>query len=178
LDRAIEIARRAGLPLKVAAKIYDEDRAYFQSTIAPLLNESRSFVEFVGEVGGERKDEFLRGAAALLFPIDWPEPFGLVMIEALACGTPVIAWRNGSVPEIIDHGVTGFVVDSFDEATRCVERLSEIRRSECRRAFEEHFDSRRMALDYVGVYRHLAADFAAGVRPRILTKNQYDPISR
>ncbi len=166
------------MPLKVAAKIYDEDRAYFQSTIAPLLNESRSFVEFVGEVGGERKDEFLRGAAALLFPIDWPEPFGLVMIEALACGTPVIAWRNGSVPEIIDHGVTGFVVDSFDEAITCVGRISEIRRSECRHAFEEHFDSRRMALDYVGVYRRLAADFAAGVRPRILTKNQYDPISR
>jgi glycosyltransferase involved in cell wall biosynthesis len=178
LDRAIEIARRAGLPLKVAAKIYDEDRAYFQSTIAPLLNESRSFVEFVGEVGGERKDEFLRGAAALLFPIDWPEPFGLVMIEALACGTPVIAWRNGSVPEIIDHGVTGFVVDSFDEAITCVGRISEIRRSECRRAFEERFDSRRMALDYVGVYRRLTADFAAGVQPRILTKNQYDPISR
>ena len=120
----------AGVPLKIAAKIYDEDRAYFQNTIAPLLNESRSFVEFIGEIGGERKNEFLRGASALLFPIDWAEPFGLVMIEALACGTPVIAWRNGSVPEIIEHGVTGFVVDSVDEATACVGRISEIRRAE------------------------------------------------
>jgi glycosyltransferase involved in cell wall biosynthesis len=164
LDRAIEIARRAGVPLKVAAKIYDEDRTYFQTTIAPLLNENRSLVEFIGEVGGERKNEFLRGALALLFPIDWAEPFGLVMIEALACGTPVIAWRNGSVPEIIEHGVTGFVVDSVNEAIACVGRIAEIRRAECRRAFEERFDSRRMALNYVSVYRRLTANFAAGAR--------------
>jgi len=164
LDRAIEIARRAGVPLKVSAKIYDEDQPYFQSTIAPLLSASRSFVEFIGETGGERKNEFLRGASALLFPIDWAEPFGLVMIEALACGTPVIAWRNGSVPEIVEHGVTGFVVDSVHEATTCVGRISEISRAECRRAFEERFDSRRMALDYVSVYRRLTTDFAAGAR--------------
>jgi glycosyltransferase involved in cell wall biosynthesis len=178
LDRAIEIARRAGVPLKVAAKIYAEDRAYFHSTIAPLLNETRSFVEFIGEVGGERKNEFLRGASALLFPIDWPEPFGLVMIEALACGTPVIAWRNGSVPEIIEHGVTGFVVDSVSEATACVARISEIRRAHCRRAFEERFDSRRMALDYVTVYRRLIADFAAGARLPAPQEDPYEPQSR
>ena len=104
------------MKLKVAAKIYPEERDYFQQIIEPLLHESRSFVEFVGEVGGREKDEFLGNAYALLFPIDWPEPFGLVMIEALACGTPVIAWRNGSVPEVIDDGVTGFVVDSIEQA--------------------------------------------------------------
>jgi glycosyltransferase involved in cell wall biosynthesis len=178
LDRAIEIARRAGVPLKVSAKIDDEDRAYFQNTIAPLLNESRSFVEFIGESGGERKNEFLRGASALLFPIDWAEPFGLVMIEALACGTPVIAWRNGSVPEIIEHGVTGFVVDSIDEATACVRRISEIQRAECRRAFEERFDARRMALDYVDVYRRLTADCAAGDRLGYPYEDLYEPQSR
>ena len=112
LDRAVEIARRAGMKLKVAAKVYPEERDYFTQTIEPLLNESRSFVEFVGEVGGREKDEFLGNAYAMLFPIDWPEPFGLVMIEALACGTPVIAWRNGSVPEVITDGSTGFVVDT------------------------------------------------------------------
>jgi glycosyltransferase involved in cell wall biosynthesis len=178
LDRAIEIARRTGVPLKVSAKIYDEDRAYFENTIAPLLNESRSFVEFIGETGGERKNEFLRGASALLFPIDWAEPFGLVMIEALACGTPVIAWRNGSVPEIIEHRVTGFIVDSVDEAIPCVGRISEIKRSECRRAFEERFDSRRMALDYVSVYRRLIADCAADARVPAAYENLYDPMSR
>jgi glycosyltransferase involved in cell wall biosynthesis len=177
LDRAIEIARRAGVPLKVAAKIYDEDRIYFQTKIAPLLNENRSFVEFIGEVGGELKNEFLRGAAALLFPIDWAEPFGLVMIEALACGTPVIAWRNGSVPEIIGHGLTGFVIDSVGEAAACVGRLSEIARSECRRAFEQRFDSRRMALDYVGVYRQLMADFMTGARMADNRRDLYEPNS-
>jgi glycosyltransferase involved in cell wall biosynthesis len=157
LDRAILIAGRAGIPLRVAAKIYPEDRDYFHSKIEPMLNESRSFVEFIGEVGGERKDEFLRGAAALLFPIDWTEPFGLVMIEALACGTPVIAWRKGSVPEIVEHGRTGFVVDSIDEAVDCVGRIPETARAACRQAFEARFDSRRMALDYVAVYRRLVA---------------------
>jgi glycosyltransferase involved in cell wall biosynthesis len=175
LDRAIEIARRAGMPLKVAAKIYDEDRPYFQSTIAPLINESRSFVEFIGEIGGEPKNEFLRGASALLFPIDWAEPFGLVMIEALACGTPVIAWRNASVPEIIEGGVTGFVVDNVEDATACVGRISEIRRSDCRSAFEERFDSRRMALDYVTVYRRLIDNFTAGMRLPDSYRDLYEP---
>jgi glycosyltransferase involved in cell wall biosynthesis len=165
LDRAIEIATNAGIPLKVAAKIYEEDRAYFQSDIAPLLKKHQSQVEFIGEVGGERKDEFLRDALALLFPIDWAEPFGLVMIEALACGTPVIAWRNGSVPEIIEHGVTGFVVDNLRDALASLGRIPEISRSACRRAFEERFDSRRMALEYIAVYRRLIGDFPAAARP-------------
>jgi glycosyltransferase involved in cell wall biosynthesis len=178
LDRAIEIAGLAGVPLKIAAKVYDEDRAYFQSTIAPLLAKNRSFAEFIGEVGGERKNEFLRGASALLFPIDWAEPFGLVMIEALACGTPVIAWRNGSVPEIIEHGVTGFVVESVEEAATCVKRISEINRAECRRRFEERFDSRRMARDYVDVYRHLIADSMARAGTPIHLECVYEPQPR
>src|SRR5262249_50817666 len=135
LDRAIEIARLAGKKLKVAAKIYDEDRSYYQHAIEPLLQESRSFVEFVGEVGGRDKDELIGGAEALLFPIDWPEPFGLVMIESLACGTPVIAWCNGSVPEIIDDGVTGFVVDNIEDAVLAVESVGRIDRAACRRTF-------------------------------------------
>ena len=128
LDRAIEIARRAGMKLKVAAKIYPEERDYFDQTIEPLLHESRSWVEFIGEVGGREKDEFLGNAYALLFPIDWPEPFGLVMIEAMACGTPVIAWRNGSVPEVMDDGVTGFVVDGVEEAVEAVGRVAGLSR--------------------------------------------------
>src|SRR5262249_42601699 len=140
LDRAIEIARRAGRKLKVAAKIYPEERDYYQQAIEPLLHESRSFVEFVGEVGGREKDEFLGNAYAMVFPIDWPEPFGLVMIEALACGTPVIGWRCGSVPEVIADGVTGFVVDSLDQAVQAVEHIADLSRHACRAAFEERFD--------------------------------------
>ena len=115
LDRAIAITRLTGMKLKVAAKIYPEEREYFKHTIEPLLKQSGSLVEFLGEVGEEAKDAFLGNAHALLFPINWPEPFGLVMIEAMACGTPVIAWRNGSVPEVIDEGATGFIVDSVAE---------------------------------------------------------------
>jgi glycosyltransferase involved in cell wall biosynthesis len=155
LDRAIEIARLSGIRLKVAAKIYPEEREYFAQVIEPLLEQSNSFVEFIGEVGGREKDEFLGGAAALLFPIDWAEPFGLVMIESLACGTPVIAWRNGSVPEIIENGVTGFVVEDMEQAVRGVGRLSGLSRSICRRVFEERFDASRMATDYLEVYRRL-----------------------
>jgi glycosyltransferase involved in cell wall biosynthesis len=155
LDRAIEIARRTGMKLKVAAKLYPEERAYFTQTIEPLLQESRSFVEFVGEVGGREKDEFLGNAYAMLFPIDWQEPFGLVMIESLACGTPVIAWRNGSVPEIIQDGVTGFVVDSVEEAVDAVGRVAWLDRPVCRKTFEERFDASRMARDYVNAYRRL-----------------------
>jgi glycosyltransferase involved in cell wall biosynthesis len=118
LDRAIEIARGAGKRLKVAAKIDPTDREYFQKDIAPLLEASQSFVEFIGEVGGTEKDEFLGRASALLFPIDWPEPFGLVMAEALACGTPVIAWNNGSVPEVIEHGKTGFIIEGIADPSR------------------------------------------------------------
>jgi glycosyltransferase involved in cell wall biosynthesis len=158
LDRAIEIARRAGRTLKVAAKIYPEERDYYTQTIKPLLHQSRSFVEFLGEIGGRDKDEFLGNAAALLFPIDWAEPFGLVMIEALACGTPVIAWRCGSVPEVIADGVTGFVVDSLEQAVQAVKRIADLRRYACRTAFEERFDTARMTQDYLEVYRRLVHD--------------------
>ncbi|MBC8167507.1 MAG: glycosyltransferase family 4 protein [Bryobacteraceae bacterium] len=153
LDRAIEIAQGAGLRLKVAAKIYDEDSNYFHNFIEPLLERSSSFVEFIGEVGGEEKDRFLRNARALLFPINWAEPFGLVMIEALACGTPVVAWRKGSVPEIIHDGLTGYVVSSVNDAIDAVRKITRIDRELCRRRFEERFDSRRMASDYVEIYR-------------------------
>ncbi|HEV3004704.1 MAG TPA: glycosyltransferase family 4 protein [Pirellulales bacterium] len=164
LDRAIAIARRTGMRLKVAAKIYSEERGYFHDTIEPLLRESASFVEFIGEVGGREKDRFLGNAKALLFPIDWPEPFGLVMIEALACGTPVVAWRNGSVPEVIDDGVTGFIVESEDEAVRAVERVESLSRRACRAAFDARFDVARMANDYVEVYRRVAYHGAAPSR--------------
>jgi glycosyltransferase involved in cell wall biosynthesis len=165
LDRAVEIARRTGLRLKVAAKIYPEERDYYQQTIEPLLHECRSFVEFVGEVGGRKKDEFLGNAYAMLFPIDWPEPFGLVMIEALACGTPVIGWRCGSVPEIITEGITGFVVDSIDEAVEAVRRVEWLDRLQCRKVFEERFNSARMAQDYLQVYRRLAHSVGHKAKP-------------
>jgi glycosyltransferase involved in cell wall biosynthesis len=156
LDRAIAIACRAKLPLKIAAKIYPSERDYYKQTIEPLLHECRSQVEFIGEVGGRDKDEFLGNARALLFPIDWPEPFGLVMIEAMACGTPVIAYRQGSVPEVMMDGLTGFIVDTEDEAVRAVGRVAELDRQACRRVFEERYDAARMAHDYVEVYRRLS----------------------
>jgi glycosyltransferase involved in cell wall biosynthesis len=164
LDRAIEITRRTGRQLKVAAKIYDEDRSYYQSSIEPLLRECKSFVEFVGEVGGDDKDKLMGDAYALLFPIDWPEPFGLVMIESLACGTPVIAWNNGSVPEVIASGETGFVVDSIDEAVSAVGEVRHLSRHACRQAFEERFDASRMARNYVDVYSRLVDRAYTGVR--------------
>jgi len=155
LDRAIEIARRSGRQLKVAAKIYNEDRSYFQSSIEPLLRESKAFVEFVGEVGGKTKDELIGNALALLFPIDWAEPFGLVMIESLACGTPVIGWNKGSVPEILTCGKTGFVVDTIDDAVTAVEAVAGLSRHRCREEFERRFDAKRMASEYVDVYSRL-----------------------
>jgi glycosyltransferase involved in cell wall biosynthesis len=161
LDRAIAIAQRTGRKLKVAAKVYPEDRAYFAQTIEPLFREAGSLVEFIGEVGGKDKDEFLGNAYALLFPINWPEPFGLVMIEAMACGTPVIAWRNGSVPEVIDDGETGFIVESVEEAVRAMGRVSELSRRTCRQVFERRFEAARMARDYVEVYRQLVHDNTA-----------------
>jgi glycosyltransferase involved in cell wall biosynthesis len=152
LDRAIEIARRTDIPLVVAAKIYPEEEGYFKTRIEPLLRECGPLVRLIGEIGEASKGEFLRGARALLFPIDWEEPFGLVMIEALACGTPVIAWRRGSVPEVIEDGVTGFVVDDLDAAVRAVRRIEAIDRRECRASFERRFTASRMALQYVDVY--------------------------
>jgi glycosyltransferase involved in cell wall biosynthesis len=155
VDRAIEIARRAGVPLKIAAKIYPEERSYFEQTLAPLIRASGPLVEFVGEIGDRERDELLGGATALLFPIEWAEPFGLVMIEALASGTPVIAWRRGSVPEVLEDGVTGYVVDSVEEGVRAVARIESLSRAICRRVFEERFDASRMARDYLAVYRGL-----------------------
>jgi glycosyltransferase involved in cell wall biosynthesis len=155
LDRAIAIARCCGMKLRIAAKIYPEERTYFTQTIEPLLQAAGSLVEFVGEIGGKDKDEFLGNACALLFPIDWPEPFGLAMIEALACGTPVIAFRNGSVPEVLDDGVTGFIVDTVQEAARAVDRIPTLSRQTCRSVFEKRFNAARMARDYLEVYRRL-----------------------
>jgi glycosyltransferase involved in cell wall biosynthesis len=161
-DWAIEIARRAGMPLKIAAKVDRADRDYFKEQIEPLLKQSEPLVEFVGEIGGAAKDEFLGNAAALLFPIDWPEPFGLVMIEAMACGTPVIAFPRGSVPEVIDEGVTGFVVPDVGAAVRAVGRIGELDRRRCRQVFEERFSAERMARDYLAAYRRLAGPPAGG----------------
>jgi glycosyltransferase involved in cell wall biosynthesis len=155
VDRAIEIAQRAQVELRIAAKIYPEERVYFEEKIVPLLRRARRWVEFIGEIGGAEKDEFLGSARALLFPIDWAEPFGLVMIEALACGTPVIGWRNGSVPELITDGCTGFVVGSLEEAIRAVDRIGGLSRQTCRAEFERRFDAARMAEDYAQVYRSL-----------------------
>ncbi len=161
------------MPLKVAAKIYPEDRAYYESMIAPLLEESRTFVEFIGEVGGRDKDELLGNAYALLFPIDWPEPFGLVMIEALACGTPVIAWRCGSVPEVITDGVTGFVVDNIAEAVAAVGQVAGLSRRVCRDVFEQRFDAARMAGDYLQIYRRLVP--GGSERPRSAARAAESP---
>jgi len=152
-DRAIDIANRAGMELKIAAKVDAVDRDYFEQQIKPLLD--NPLVEFIGEIGEMEKGGFLGNARALLFPIDWPEPFGLAMIEALACGTPVIAYRRGSVPEIIEDGVTGFVVNDEQEAVEAVARLHTIRRRRCRKEFERRFSSHRMAADYLEVYEQL-----------------------
>ncbi|HTX04205.1 MAG TPA: glycosyltransferase family 4 protein [Steroidobacteraceae bacterium] len=155
LDRAIAIAQRAGLPLKIAAKIDDADREYFVRQVEPLL--ASPGVEYIGEIDERAKTELLGGALALLFPIDWPEPFGLAMVEAMACGTPVIAFGLGSVPEVVDSGITGFVVSSIDEATVCVERARRLDRRQCRQQFERRFSAARMARDYCSIYRNCEA---------------------
>jgi glycosyltransferase involved in cell wall biosynthesis len=154
VDRAIEIAGRTGMPLKIAAKIYPDERLYYEERLAPLIKAS-PFVEYLGEIGHDDRDVLLGHAAALLFPIEWPEPFGLVMIEALACGTPVIAWRRGSVPEVLEDGLTGFIVESIDEAVEAVGRLDRVNRRTCRCVFEQRFDAGRMARDYVRVYERM-----------------------
>jgi glycosyltransferase involved in cell wall biosynthesis len=154
-DAAIRIAQKAGMPLRIAAKVDDVDRRYFEELIKPLL--AAPNIEFIGEIGDHQKAEFLGNASALLFPIAWAEPFGLAMIEAMACGTPVIAFRRGSVPEIVDDGVTGFIVDGEDEAAQAATELSRIDRARVRRVFEQRFTARRMAEDYLDVYRRLIA---------------------
>ena len=152
-DRAIRIARAAGVPLKIAAKVDKVDEDYFRNDILPLIDGPG--VEFIGEINERQKTKFLGEAAALLFPVDWPEPFGLVMIEAMACGTPVLAFRCGSIPEIIEDGVTGKVVDSEEEAVAALPAVFSYDRRAVRRRFEERFTTARMAKDYVGIYRRL-----------------------
>lgn len=155
LDRAIEIARAAGMPLKIAAKIDKADQEYFDACIRPLLDGPN--IEFVGEVGFPQKNEFLGNAAALLFPISWPEPFGLVMIEAMACGTPVIAYPFGSVPEVVAEGVSGYVVPDMQGAIEAVKKIDRIDRKKVRKHFEQHFTADRMAQEYLKIYERLVS---------------------
>jgi glycosyltransferase involved in cell wall biosynthesis len=156
VDRAIAIARRVGLPLKVAAKIDAQDKAYYEREIEPLLRGAN--VEFVGEINDAQKPEFLGNARALLFPIDWPEPFGLVMIEAMACGTPVVAWNRGSVPEVLEEHVAGRIVDNEDDAVAATREVLGYDRAAVRGVFERRFTARGMADRYVQLYHQLARD--------------------
>jgi len=156
VDRAIAIALAAGLPLKIAAKIDRVDEVYFRSEIEPLLRQPG--IDYIGEIDDRRKGAFLGGARALLFPIDWPEPFGLSMIEAMACGTPVLAFRNGAVPEVIDEGVTGHIVDKVDEAVAMLGAVLALDRRRVRQRFDERFTARRMAQDYVKIYERVIGD--------------------
>jgi glycosyltransferase involved in cell wall biosynthesis len=158
-DRAVAIAQRLGLPLHMAAKVGAADEAYFRSVVVPLLDDP--LVEFVGEIGDADKAEFLGNARALLFPIDWEEPFGMVMIESMACGTPVVAFRAGAVPEVIEHGTTGFVVDSIEAAISATASACTLDRVSVREAFERRFLARRMALDYERIYRELVTEGAS-----------------
>ena len=153
VDRAIEIAKRTGMPLKIAAKVDNADRKYFEKAIRPLLDDP--LVEWIGEVGESDKQFLLANACALLFPIDWPEPFGLVLVEAMACGTPVIAYRCGSVPELVDEGVTGFIVDDLNAAVEAVAKAQTLDRIACRRRFEERFSVKHMAHCYLEIYERI-----------------------
>jgi glycosyltransferase involved in cell wall biosynthesis len=157
-EDAIRIARAARMPLRIAAKIPRAETAYFKKNLEPLVDGEA--IQLVGEVDDAKKEPFLGGAAALLFPIDWPEPFGLVMIEAMACGTPVIAYRRGSVPEVVEHGETGFIVENEAQAVAAVGELAKLDRRRVRARFEERFIAGRMAQQYQDRYRELAA--AAG----------------
>ena len=154
VDRAIEIAKRVDMPLKIAAKVDPADRRYFKREIEPLLNNPH--IEWLGEISDKDKDEFVGNAYALLFPIDWPEPFGLVMIESMACGTPVVAYAGGSVAEVMDDGVTGFVVNEMEQAAEATRRVGDLNRARCREVFDKRFTASRMASDYVNVYTRLA----------------------
>jgi glycosyltransferase involved in cell wall biosynthesis len=159
---AIEIARRAGLRLKVAAKVDPVDQDYFDQQVRPVLDQS-PHVEFIGEINDAQKQDFLGRAKALLFPISWPEPFGLVMIEAMACGTPVIAFKSGAVPEILEDGLTGFVVETVEEAAEAVDSLDLLFRPTIRSRFEERFNVRAMARDYLEIYKKLRTSERAAV---------------
>lgn len=161
-DRAIEIAKRVQIPLKIAAKVDRVDVHYFEMVVEPLLRDP--LIEFVGEIGDGEKEEFLGNAYALLFPIDWPEPFGLVMIEAMACGTPVVAYRGGAVSEIMEQGHTGFIVKGLEDAVEAVRRIPELSRKRCREVFEQRFTATRMAHDYVQVYHRLVKSRRNGIQ--------------
>ena len=150
------------MPLKVAAKVDRADQDYYDEQIKPMIKAAN--VDYIGEIADKDKSEFLSGAIALLVPIDWPEPFGLVMIEAMACGTPVIAFNRGSVPEVIDDGLTGFIVEDINGAIGAVDRLDHLSRAKIRTHFEKHFTARRMAQDYLAVYRSLADSLAPHLR--------------
>lgn len=165
-DRAIEIARRCGLPLQIAAKVDRVDQEYYKAKIAPMLDDP--LVEFIGEIGDAEKGSFLANAAALLFPIDWPEPFGLVIIEAMAAGTPVIAFRCGSVPEIVEDSVTGFIVDDIDSAAAAARLAVRLDRRAIRRRFEERFSAERMARDYLAVYDEV---LSGGFEPLVVEQD-------
>ena len=158
-EAAIRIAQTAGIPLRIAAKVPRGEKGYFKDKLEPQIDGDR--VQLTGEVNDHTKEKFLAGAAALLFPIDWPEPFGLVMIEAMACGTPVIAFGSGSVPEVVDHGVTGFVVDGEAEAIQAVARLGELDRRRVRAHFEQRFTAKRMAKEYLRHYEAVALSIPA-----------------
>jgi len=166
-EPAMRIARAVGMPLQIAAKVPRGETAFFRERIEPQVDGKQ--VRLIGEVNDHAKQGFLAGAAALLFPIDWPEPFGLVMIEAMACGTPVIAYRSGSVPEVVDHGITGFVVSGEEEAIQAIGRLGELDRRRIRAQFEKRFTSRRMAEEYLNHYAALAPDLN-NVKPQGLVK--------
>ena len=153
VDRAIRIAVRCGISLKIAAKVDRADQEYYDEVIRPLMD--HPLVEFIGEIGDHEKSDFLSGALGLLLPIDWPEPFGLVMIESMACGTPVVAYNRGSVPEIVDENLTGFIVEDEISAAASVKRLAQLDRGMIRKQFETRFTARRMALDYLAAYRNL-----------------------
>jgi glycosyltransferase involved in cell wall biosynthesis len=159
-DRAIAIAKRAGIPLRIAAKVDPADRTYFNHEIRPLLD--HPLVEYIGEINDADKASFLGNALALLFPIDWPEPFGLVMIEAMACGTPVIAWRCGAVPEVVDDGITGRIVNTEDEAVAAVREVAALDRGQIRQVFERRFTAEVMARRYLELYRQLLRNQDAG----------------
>jgi glycosyltransferase involved in cell wall biosynthesis len=175
---AIEIAQRSGIKLKIAAKVDRVDEAYFHDHVEPLLD--HPLIEFIGEIDEQQKSEFLGGARALLFPIDWPEPFGLVMIEAMACGTPVLAYPRGSVPEVIEDGLTGFVVDDVEGAVAALHRLDRLDRRAIRHRFEQRFSSRRMAHDYLALYAALArgnaspAEISRGGRMRGASRDELE----